>query len=252
MSRAIRTIIGLGLIAVSALAAGWAIYHLVRTGTCASGGPYVSARPCPEGTGLQLMALIGGIFGSMIGAAVSPLRGSAGVAWGLAFTLLGLGALAAGIGPARPPEGGTGLMIFGIAFGGFMILMGLGGFGVSVVASRGYRAARAAAQTFSTSRVATMQSAIGSPMVGVEGSGLTPEQARRVTDSLRSIGLGDMAGMVQQAVDRQGAGAKAFPVAPARDPEDLTDELAKLAQLHTSGALTDEEFQQAKSRLLGG
>ena len=50
------------------------------------------------------------------------------MAWGLTFSLLGVGAIAAGIGPARPPQAGVGLPIFGLAFGGFMILMGIGGF----------------------------------------------------------------------------------------------------------------------------
>ena len=38
------------------------------------------------------------------------------------------------------------------------------------------------------------------------------------------------------------------PPAPAID----TDELQQLAELHTSGALTDEEFAAAKAKILGG
>lgn len=45
--------------------------------------------------------------------------------------------------------------------------------------------------------------------------------------------------------------AKAQPkAAPAAAPPSTADELAKLAKLHESGALTDEEFQAAKARLL--
>lgn len=42
--------------------------------------------------------------------------------------------------------------------------------------------------------------------------------------------------------------------APAEAPpeEDLTSQLQKLADLHDSGALTDEEFAAAKQQLLGG
>jgi Short C-terminal domain len=36
-----------------------------------------------------------------------------------------------------------------------------------------------------------------------------------------------------------------------RVAETSTDQLANLAQLHTSGALTDEEFAAAKAKLLG-
>ena len=49
--------------------------------------------------------------------------------------------------------------------------------------------------------------------------------------------------------------------APAEDPQDLAqpapppadpaDELEHLAQLHTSGVLTDEEFASAKAKVLG-
>jgi hypothetical protein len=38
------------------------------------------------------------------------------------------------------------------------------------------------------------------------------------------------------------------PPAPASD----ADQLQELAQLHASGALTDEEFAAAKAKILGG
>jgi Short C-terminal domain len=41
------------------------------------------------------------------------------------------------------------------------------------------------------------------------------------------------------------------PAAPAPAPETSTDELSHLAELHSSGALTDAEFTAAKSKLLG-
>ena len=41
------------------------------------------------------------------------------------------------------------------------------------------------------------------------------------------------------------------PAAPAPAPTDSTAELERLAKLHDSGALTDEEFAAAKSKLLG-
>ena len=49
-----------------------------------------------------------------------------------------------------------------------------------------------------------------------------------------------------QAAQPQAASA---PAAPA--PTDSTAELERLAKLHESGALTDEEFAAAKSKLLG-
>ena len=41
------------------------------------------------------------------------------------------------------------------------------------------------------------------------------------------------------------------PAAAAAPADDTTAELERLAQLHQSGALTDEEFAAAKSKLLG-
>jgi hypothetical protein len=63
------------------------------------------------------------------------------------------------------------------------------------------------------------------------------------------------AGEQQSAYDDQGA---ADDQAPADDqaqyapsPADPADELEHLAQLHTSGALSDEEFTAAKAKILG-
>ena len=62
----------------------------------------------------------------------------------------------------------------------------------------------------------------------------------------------------QQAYDEP---APAEEQAPAEDPQDQTayapppadpaDEVEHLAQLHASGALTDEEFAAAKAKVLG-
>lgn len=52
---------------------------------------------------------------------------------------------------------------------------------------------------------------------------------------------------VEQA--RQEGAAQAQTAAPAT--KDVTSELQKLADLHKSGALTDEEFSAMKKKLLG-
>ncbi|MCW2952815.1 MAG: Short C-terminal protein [Conexibacter sp.] len=45
----------ISLAAVTVFCTG--LHHLVRAGTCASGGPYVSARPCAPGTGTWAFVL---------------------------------------------------------------------------------------------------------------------------------------------------------------------------------------------------
>jgi len=54
---------------------------------------------------------------------------------------------------------------------------------------------------------------------------------------------------VEQA-KQQGA-AEAVAAAPVAPPKDVTTELQKLADMHKSGVLTDEEFAAAKKKLLG-
>jgi hypothetical protein len=55
----------------------------------------------------------------------------------------------------------------------------------------------------------------------------------------------DAAYMEQQAAAAQQG---AMEAAPAEDP---TAQIQQLAQLHASGALTDEEFAAAKAKILG-
>jgi hypothetical protein len=108
---------------VSIVAIDWGIYHLMRTGSCASGGPYVSARPCPPGTGGHILALIGGIFGGLIGVGVFAARGRAGerqesryplplLMWTLLFCTIALSGLYAALGPAAGDDAPKGTAIF--------------------------------------------------------------------------------------------------------------------------------------------
>jgi len=58
------------------------------------------------------------------------------------------------------------------------------------------------------------------------------------------------AGQDAQYVEQQSAAAQqgAMAAAPQEDP---TAQIQQLAQLHASGALTDEEFAAAKAKILG-
>ena len=51
----------------------------------------------------------------------------------------------------------------------------------------------------------------------------------------------------EQGMQAQAAKAPAAPAAPAKD---VTAELQKLAELHNSGVLNDQEFAAAKQKLL--
>jgi membrane protease subunit (stomatin/prohibitin family) len=54
----------------------------------------------------------------------------------------------------------------------------------------------------------------------------------------------------QEAYDQQMAQQQAYQQ-PAPPADDKTAELQNLAQLHSQGVLTDEEFAAAKAKLLG-
>ncbi len=51
---------------------------------------------------------------------------------------------------------------------------------------------------------------------------------------------------------QQAAAAAAPAAAPAAPGKDLNSQLMQLAQLHDTGVLNDEEFAQAKAKLLAG
>jgi hypothetical protein len=56
---------------------------------------------------------------------------------------------------------------------------------------------------------------------------------------------------VAQAVDWEAANAQAPSTQPESSDNDLTAKLRGLSELHDQGALSDDEFAQAKARLLG-
>jgi len=83
----------------------------------------------------------------------------------------------------------------------------------------------------------------------------------------RALVAGAVGGAALVHHERTNAGEQAYDEAPADDqapagdgqdqaqyappPADPADEIEHLAQLHTSGALSDEEFAAAKAKILG-
>jgi hypothetical protein len=72
----IRTLIGMALFAFCWVAIAYGIFQLLQVGTCASGGPYVSARECPDGIEALFFSLLGGILGLFVAAFVYAGRGA--------------------------------------------------------------------------------------------------------------------------------------------------------------------------------
>lgn len=139
MRYVIRTLLGMALFAFCWVAIGYAINQLLQVGTCASGGPYVSARECPDGIERLMFTLIGAIFALFVAGGIYSGRGAppgsdnkpnnGGVIvwfWTGLFWSLAVGCFLAVWGPeANPGPGGKegGLIV------GFMgLFMGAGGF----------------------------------------------------------------------------------------------------------------------------
>jgi hypothetical protein len=112
----IYTLIGLVICGLAIIAVDWGIYHLVRTGSCGSSPTYISRRPCPPETGGHILALIGGIFGGLIGIGLYAARGKGGrpstiglglIMWSLLFITLAGAVWLAAFGPANNDDPGA-------------------------------------------------------------------------------------------------------------------------------------------------
>lgn len=137
----IRSLLGVVIGAGCVVLASFEIYHLVRTGSCASGGPYVSARPCPSGTGGRILLLIASIFvlpavavvlfaGRAPGAGrtAANASGLSALLWTFGWIGMGSAAWVAGHGPAAPADGAEGSTAVAITFwgiGGVSLLLAL-------------------------------------------------------------------------------------------------------------------------------
>jgi hypothetical protein len=138
MRYVIRTLVGLGLFAFCWAVTAYAIFQLLSIGTCASGGPYVSARQCPAGTERVMLALVGAIILYFVAAAIYATRGPApgsrrdpdvGLTivwfWTGLFWSLAVGCFLAVWGPEANP--GPGATAGGLIVGFMGLIFGIGG-----------------------------------------------------------------------------------------------------------------------------
>ena len=70
-----KTILGAVLVLAGLGGAAYCIVELSQIGTCASGGPYVSARPCPDGTGWLIAGIFPGVISTLAGGWLLATRG---------------------------------------------------------------------------------------------------------------------------------------------------------------------------------
>lgn len=110
-------VIGLVLVVGATALMGMALWKLLHTGTCASGGPYVSANPCPNGTVVWALTIPAAMLLWFAGMA---LMGRLLVPWAILFTGVGATLIAAGLVGDLGPGGGSAAWTVGPLF----VLMG--------------------------------------------------------------------------------------------------------------------------------
>lgn len=224
--RVALVVLGLLLCGAGLALIWWGVYSVTQIGTCASGNqPFVSARPCPEGTELKMLAIVAGTFAGLAGMALYAFgrRGRGGgstlglatVMWALTFVgIAGACALAA-FGPDALPDN-DGARVAAIVLLVVFIPMGLIPLIVAIAASRSSRRGREA----------------------------RAEQA---------VPLDPRATATRAPAARAPLTTPIVPLAPVagsgvRDP---IGQLERLARLRADGTIDAAEFDRLKARILG-
>jgi Short C-terminal domain len=229
----VRSFIGLFVFFAALAAFEYSLYQMLQVGTCASGGPYVSARQCPSGIGVYFAGLFGGIIIGLIAIGIYASRGrppDAGddysgprvpfgiLAWSLLFAGTGAVAIYAVVGPDAHPGPGAklGAIIVAIVF----IPMGVIPLVLAAMRDRGSGSGPTARST------------------PVSVSGL-PSSSSYMPPSMPT------------PAPPPPPRAPSRPPAPApKANENGLAQLEKLKKLHDEGALTDAEFSSAKAKIL--
>ena len=211
MSYWVKAVVGFGLLVGGVAAFLYSLYELMKTGTCSSGGPYVTVRECPEGTFEKALLMPGGLMTALLGTLVFALRGDR---------------------PGASPGGFrlSGLLVFwcGLFIGGGI---------VAVLADL-------AVDEPGADWVGIFLAALFIPM------GLAPLLflwfGRGSNRKRRKKGEGQPKPL--RVPPAAPAPRPATPASPATG--DPADRLRQLGELRDSGVLTEAEFAAAKSRIL--
>ena len=247
--RAIANVIA-GLFALGALVVfELSLVHLLQTGTCASGGPYVSARQCPSGTGAWIAGLTLSIFAGLIASLVfvATARGKVGwgsIMFGAFFTVTALVAGYAALFDDRAASA-PGAQLGGLIVAGIFLPMGLIPLALGIKALQVSR------------REGGLMSAAGHAVerrfAGLGGGGdPKPPGAVPDLDGPRPAPSAPPRPAPRPAAPTVPPSTWQMPARPAASTRtDPLDQLAKLAELRKSGVLTEAEFQAQKAKLLG-
>ena len=232
------TIIGIAVLLFGAVLIGYGMHRLVATGTCSSTGYSANFGPvphCPKGTGWWILFLIGGIVLVLVGGLVA--RGTTGATLIIPaiFSAIGVGSLTVAFQSGVSSSTKTFSLIFGGAFG--KLRRG------ADAAPRPAPMSPATSSAFGAASSTSVASAFGATATKPDAimgayTGGTDGVAGATASGTPSAA----------AIPRLGQPVTGFARPPAEDP---LDRIAKLSDLHDKGALTDDEFNREKAKLLG-
>ena len=239
MGYLLKAIIGAALFIGGTVLFNIKLVELLETGTCASGNqPFEVARECPEGTETVALLMVAGLFAGMIGAVLFLLRGNppwssggrerfsgtfgwATFGWGLFFAGTGAATLIASkTSEAMPEDGELGGTIVGITF----LLMGV-------------PALLFALWGFATSLADRDESPVAAASSTAGGGGLGGFSTGSSSDLLRGPQGMTWIGPPGSKPKASGGG-------------DTVSKLERLHRLRVSGALTEQEFEREKAKIL--
>jgi hypothetical protein len=205
---------GLALMLLGVAMIGYGTHFLTINGNCSSTG-YLPTGPAPKCSGLEAVYILFTFFlGPLVALIGWGMAGMSGVMW--PATCIGIGAGMITI--WRTQDAPYGEKAFGLLVGVAFVALAVLSVGVTIRNRRRKKAAGSA------------------PAV-------SPAPAGRSGPGLPGPGLPGPAAATAPALATHVPGA--YP--PAQYP---LDDIAKLAALRDSGALTNEEFERAKARLL--
>ena len=248
------TIIGIAVLLFGAVLIGYGMHRLVATGTCSSTGYSANFGPvphCPKGTGWWILFLIGGIVLVLVGGLVA--RGTTGATLIIPaiFSAIGVGSLTVAFQSGVSSSTKT----FSLIFGGAFALCGLIPAAVIIVGALGKlrRGADAAPRPAPMSPATSSAFGAASSTSVASAFGATATKPDAIMGAYTG-GTDGVAGATASgtpsaaAIPRLGQPVTGFARPPAEDP---LDRIAKLSDLHDKGALTDDEFNREKAKLLG-
>ncbi|MEV4465696.1 SHOCT domain-containing protein [Micromonospora echinofusca] len=246
MKTAAREIASLAIGLIGIVLLGIGLNHALDIGSCASGGSYVIARPCPEGSAVWFWLPMAGAIMWIVGIAVSKRvfsePGAGQILWTAGFAGGGAALLVKVLTqPSMPPDARLGASIVAAVFIPMGLVVGLVGL-VQLVRRRGgggsgSRRTKGGARTGDPQRP-------GRPT----GAGHDPWSRLKALNDLRSTRV-----ITREEFDALKADlAGSEPDGPRKPATDRVALIRQLADQRASGALSAEEFAARKRNVMLG